>query len=308
MTQQQYSQVCPYLGLADDQDSHATFATEAHRCYRIGGKPVRVLPHHQETYCLTENHLDCPVYVTGELPEAPAPAAPPPPEGAVPGPGGRQAGQRTFAAPAARGRPAQRRPAPGTLGPRPRPGGVSLPVATIGLFALAIVIVAIAFVIQQVVDDGGGGTISPADAVATRDALNRTQTAQAAAGTPTPPTQQPGTQPAGTGTPRTGTPAAGTRTPGAATATPGAGGGRTYTVSEGDTCFSIAQDNGVTLQELLQANNLTEDDCTRLAVGQELQIPYARVAGRRGAGPQLMRRRMARAPFCQATRWVTPVS
>ncbi|QFG04349.1 LysM peptidoglycan-binding domain-containing protein [Tepidiforma bonchosmolovskayae] len=147
-----------------------------------------------------------------------------------------------------------------------------MPVATVGLFALAIVVVVIAFVIQQVVGDGGGGTISPADAVATRDALNRTQTAQAASGTPTPPTQQPGTQPPGTpGTPRTGTPAV-TRTPGAGTATPGAG-GRTYTVAQGDTCFSIAQANGVALADLLRVNNLTEDDCTRLAVGQQLKLP-----------------------------------
>jgi LysM repeat protein len=144
-----------------------------------------------------------------------------------------------------------------------------MPVATVGLFALAIVVVVIAFVIQQVVGDGDGGTISPADAVATRDALNRTQTAQAASGTPTPPTQQPGTPPPGT--PRTGTPAA-NRTPGPGTPTPGAG-VRTYTVAPGDTCFSIAQANGVTLAELLRVNNLTEDDCTRLAVGQQLKLP-----------------------------------
>jgi LysM repeat protein len=269
VTQEEYSQVCPYLGLADDADSHATYATEAHRCYRLE-TPTRIALPHQESYCLGANHVTCPVYMGEGIPGRGAPAAQQPAAaGAVPGP--RAAPRRPFGqGPAGTPRP-PRRPSPGTLGPRPRPGGISLPVATIGLFALAIVVVALAFIIQRVVDDGGGGTISPADAVATRDALNRTQTAQAASGTPTPPTQQPGTQPPGT--PRTGTPANGTRTPGAGTPTPGGTGGRTYTVAEGDTCFSIAQANGVSLQQLLQANNLTEDDCTRLAVGQQLRLP-----------------------------------
>ncbi|WP_322797313.1 LysM peptidoglycan-binding domain-containing protein [Tepidiforma sp.] len=272
MTQEEYSQVCPYLGLADDADSHATYATEAHRCYRLES-PTRIALPHQETYCLGANHVTCPVYQGQGIPSRPvpaAPAAPPPSAGAVPGPRG-QAGRAPFGGRS--GGTAPRRPArqpAGTLGPRPRPGGVSLPVATIGLFALALVVLVMAFAIQQIVDDDGNSTISPADAVATRDALNRTQTAQAASGTPTPPTQQAGT----TGTPgagSTGTPAT-TRTPAAGTPTPG-GNGRTYTVAEGDTCFSIAQANGVTLEELLQANNLTEDDCTRLAVGQTLRLP-----------------------------------
>lgn len=273
MTQEEYSQVCPYLGLADDADSHATYATEAHRCYRLE-TPTRIALPHQERYCLGAEHVTCPVYLGEGIPGRQAPAAaPPPPAATVPGPAGQQGGgRRPFGQPAAGAPRPPRRPSPGTLGPRPRPGGISMPVATVGLFALAIVVVVIAFVIQQVVGDGGGGTISPADAVATRDALNRTQTAQAASGTPTPPTQQPGTQPPGTpGTPRTGTPAV-TRTPGAGTATPGAG-GRTYTVAQGDTCFSIAQANGVALADLLRVNNLTEDDCTRLAVGQQLKLP-----------------------------------
>ncbi len=270
MTQEEYSPVCPYLGLADDADSHATYATEAHRCYRLE-TPTRIALPHQESYCLGANHVSCPVYLGEGIPGRAAPASQQPPAGTVPGPG--QAPRQPFRqGPAPAPRP-PRRSAPATLGPRPRPGGISLPVATIGLFALAIVVVVLAFVIQQVVGNGDGGTVSPADAVATRDALNRTQTAQAASGTATPATRPGGTQPAGTpGTPRTGTPANGTRTPGAGTPTPG-GNGRTYTVAEGDTCFSIAQANGVALEQLLRANNLTEDDCTRLAVGQQLRIP-----------------------------------
>ena len=41
------SGVCPYLGLADDADSHATYATEAHRCYRLDN-PTRIAANHQQ--------------------------------------------------------------------------------------------------------------------------------------------------------------------------------------------------------------------------------------------------------------------
>ena len=54
MTQEEYSAVCPYLGLADDADSHATYATEAHRCYRLTN-PTRIATPHQENYCLGAN-------------------------------------------------------------------------------------------------------------------------------------------------------------------------------------------------------------------------------------------------------------
>ena len=27
--------VCPFVGLADDRDSHANYSTAAHRCYRL---------------------------------------------------------------------------------------------------------------------------------------------------------------------------------------------------------------------------------------------------------------------------------
>lgn len=282
MTQEEFSAVCPYLGLADDADSHATYATEAHRCYRLAS-PTRIAAPHQESYCLGANHVTCPVYlgegVPGAEQRAPRPqaaVAPPPPE-TVRGPrqGSRQAfgGGRAGAAPPGNQRPARRQPSAGTLGPRPRSGGVSMPVATIGLFALAVVVIVLAFAIQQLVGDSGGGDQSPADAVATKNALNQTATAQAA-GTGT--GQTPTTRTPGTGTPGTpGTAATGTRPATTGTPSPGATNGavKRYTVKDGDSCFAIAIANGVTLQELLQANKLTEDDCTRLKVGQELIIP-----------------------------------
>lgn len=282
MTQEEFSAVCPYLGLADDADSHATYATEAHRCYRLSN-PTRIAAPHQESYCLGANHVSCPVYlgegVPGAEQRAPRPqaAVPPPPPETVRGPkaGSRQAfgGSRAGAAPAGAQRPTRRQPSAGTLGPRPRSGGVSMPVATIGLFALAVVVIVLAFAIQQLVGDSGGGDQSPADAVATKNALNQTATAQAG-GTGT--AQTPTTQTPGNSTPGTpGTAATGTRPATTGTPSPGAtnGAGTRYTVKEGDSCFAIAADHGVTLQELLDANKLTEDDCTRLKVGDELIIP-----------------------------------
>ena len=153
MTQEEFSAVCPYLGLADDADSHATYATEAHRCYRLAN-PTRIAAPHQESYCLGANHVTCPVYLGEGVPgaEQRAPrsqAAMPPPEPPTvrgPKPGARQpfGGGRAPAGAAAGGgapRPQRRQPNAGTLGPRPRAGGVSMPVATIGLFALAVVVI-----------------------------------------------------------------------------------------------------------------------------------------------------------------------
>lgn len=278
MTQEEYSAVCPYLGLADDADSHATYATEAHRCYRLP-TPTRIASPHQESYCLGANHVTCPVYLGEGVPQTQRPAAAPvaaagagaaaaagaaaTEEPPVRGPRGGQAAARPQAEPRAR-RPANA----GTLGPRPRAGGISMPVATIGLFALALVVVALAFAIQRIVGDDDGGEISPADVVATTAALNRTQTATAGGGNPTQPpattqTQQPGQTPGQTATV--------SRTPGAGTATAGAG-ANTYTVEAGDTCGGIASDNGITLAALLAANNMTEDDCGSLDVGQVLQL------------------------------------
>ena len=280
MTQEEYSAVCPYLGLADDADSHATYATEAHRCYRLP-TPTRIASPHQESYCLGANHVTCPVYLGEGVPQTQRPAGAPVAAAASAGAAAAAAGAGAAAeetppvrgprggqgAARAQSEPRARRPAnAGTLGPRPRAGGISMPVATIGLFALALIVVALAFAIQRVVGDGDDDDISPADVVATTAALNRTQTATAGGGNPTQPpattqTQQPGTTPGQT------------RTPGAGSPTATGGGGDTYTVVAGDTCGAIASDNGVTLADLLEENDMTEADCNSLNVGDVLQIP-----------------------------------
>lgn len=61
--------------------------------------------------------------------------------------------------------------------------------------------------------------------------------------------------------------AAGTTTTGTSTT------GTTYTVKSGDTLWKIAQLTGVSVQALIQANNLTNPD--QLSIGQVLKIPAA---------------------------------
>lgn len=274
--------VCPHLGLADDHESHATYATEAHRCYKLPS-PTRIAANHQETYCLGANHGTCPVFQGEGIARTQTPAASPREsrpaggtvaagEGAAGGPRGSSAAfGRSGGGTAPGGRPGQgaRRPPPG---PRPRPGGISMPAATAGLLALAIAVVVIAFFVQRAVGDDDDDTPSAASAAQTQAALD-TRQAGVGSRTQVPVTQQPGTQPAGTrpaGTPGTpGTPA-GSPSPG--TGTPGTG-AKTYTVVAGDTCGGIAAKNNIELAQLLSLNNLTEDSCRALQVGQSLRLP-----------------------------------
>ncbi|MDZ7727196.1 MAG: LysM domain-containing protein [Dehalococcoidia bacterium] len=261
--------VCEFLGLTDDPESHATYATEAHRCYRLPN-PTRIASTHQETYCLGANHQNCPIYL-GEGVAQTTPTATPPPQR----PGGRGDEEGAVAGPPRQQRPrgGQQRQQPGQLGPRPRPGGISMPAATIGLLALAVAIVGLAFLIQRLLGDDGGETPAIADTEAT-------QTAEAAGANgdgngddePTPVDggddngdgggngdEEP-TQPTDEETPP---PDDGN----------GNGGQGTYTVQSGDFCASIANEFGVTTDQLLQANPEINEDCTNLSVGQEIVIP-----------------------------------
>ena len=277
--QDDFGAVCPYLGLADDADSHATYATEAHRCYRLPN-PTRIATGHQESYCLGANHVTCPVYLGEGVPGAPQKAATasapvraprtPEPGGTVRGPRPGEAARNERPRPggerAASAARSPRRPSPGAIGPRPRGGGVSLPVATIGLFALALVVVGLAFAINQLSGNGGSdGSVT--------DAFKTAQSQKTAAGNTTQPPRTTTTAPSGQTTPGSQTPGA-NQTPGATTsATQPAGPGGNYTVIGGDTCSGIAVAKGVTLQALLDANKMTEADCSHLNVGQVLKLP-----------------------------------
>ncbi len=258
--------VCPYLGLIDNADSHANYATDAHRCYRLDN-PTRIAAGHQETYCLGANHTTCPVYKgEGTTPARPAAGA------------GRTRPPATTEAesqPQPRGRTPTPRPSPdrplkqGSIGPRA--GGLSMPVATVGFFALAVVLILLAVWISTVVGGGGDDTpVSPGDATATA-ARGRTPTP----GTTTAPTQS------GTAT---ATPNAATRTAigsstatttgtarATTTATP-VGAGNTYTVKAGDFCGTIADDHNITVDQLLLLNPNIDADCSNLQVGQVVKV------------------------------------
>ncbi|HET7738509.1 MAG TPA: LysM domain-containing protein [Tepidiformaceae bacterium] len=141
-----------------------------------------------------------------------------------------------------------------------------MPVATIALFGLAVLVIALAVIVTQLADGGDGNDLTQAEIFQTTQA-QRTQApagTTTATGSTTPGTRAP-TQ-AGA-SPTRGTPAAAT-----ATTRPN-GGGRTYVVESGDLCITIAEENDITLEELLEANDMTEDDCSSLQVGDELVIP-----------------------------------
>lgn len=140
-----------------------------------------------------------------------------------------------------------------------------MPVATIALFGLAVLVIAVAVLVTQLADGGDGDDLTQAEIFQTTQA-HRTQ-APAETTTATGATT-PGTGPTQAGaSPTTGTPAART-----ATIQPN-GGGTTHIVESGEFCSTIANLYDITLEELLEANDMTEDDCTSLQVDDELVIP-----------------------------------
>lgn len=140
-----------------------------------------------------------------------------------------------------------------------------MPVATIALFGLAVLVIAVAVLVTQLADGGDGDDLTQAEIFQTTQA-QRTQ-APAETTTATGATT-PGTGPTQAGaSPTTGTPAART-----ATIQPN-GGGTTHIVESGEFCSTIANLYDITLEELLEANDMTEDDCTSLQVDDELVIP-----------------------------------
>ena len=98
---------------------------------------------------------------------------------------------------------------------------------------------------------------------------------KAAAAKPTTAAPQQTAPAGGTTAPGTGTPATG-GTPGTPT-TPRTGtpstNAKTYEVVSGDTCGAIGEKTGVDYKQILAKNGMTEEDCTRLQVGQKLQLP-----------------------------------
>src|SRR5690348_3932213 len=57
---------CPYLGLKQNRAIRFASPTPEHRCY-IGGEPIEI-PVDQNTYCLSQDHVHCPLYMGLSLP------------------------------------------------------------------------------------------------------------------------------------------------------------------------------------------------------------------------------------------------
>lgn len=277
-TDQDELNVCRHLGLADDQESHATYATDAHRCFKLD-TPTKIATQHQERFCLGPDHPNCPIFKgeglarSGRTAAASAGAtvaAGSPLDRASRAGGEAESVGKPVRAPRAPQRPTPDRPfkvgnGPG-LSPRPRAGGISMRTMTIGLFILAAVVLALAFLIQNVV--GGDDGPSLASTNATQTALApKTATASGtrtvAAGTSSATAANSATATAQANRTPTGSATTGTST------APAAG---TYTVKAGDNCSSIADGNGVTVDQLRQLNPTIDAGCSNLQPGQVLKL------------------------------------
>ena len=56
--------ICPYLGLVEDPNTSTSFPYEGNACHRAK-KPTPVALSHQRSYCLVDEHTNCPGYVNG---------------------------------------------------------------------------------------------------------------------------------------------------------------------------------------------------------------------------------------------------
>ena len=262
--------VCAYLGLVDDGDLHATYATDAHRCYRLPN-PTRIATQHQEQFCLTADHPSCPIY-QGEGVEATTHASAAADDGGgEPGEASEDAGFEPAAgaaAPSVFGTAASRWTSRGLRRPVLE-GEMSMRAATVSLFVLAAVVVAIAFLVNREIGADDPEPVAPA--AATDTATATAAATEAATEEPTPvATPEP------TPTPDEPTPAPTEAATPAPTQPPTTAGGVIHIVQAGDTCGAIASEYGLTLQELLDANEdleLTDEGGCPIFPDQEITIP-----------------------------------
>ena len=264
--------VCAYLGLVDDGDLHATYATDAHRCYRLPN-PTRIATQHQEQFCLTADHPSCPIY-QGEGVEATThPAA------SAAGDGEAEPDEATEdrefePAAAAQSTPFATAASRWTSRGLRRPvleGELSMRAATVALFVLAAVVVVIAFVVNRQI---GNEDPAPVAAVATETPTQAAATSTQATTATEETTPAPTPTAAAAATPQPT--AAPTEAPTQAPTEAPTGSGTIYIVQAGDSCGAIASANGVTLQELLDANEeleVTDDGDCPIFPDQELVIP-----------------------------------
>ena len=65
-------EVCPYLGLIDDPNTHALFVTDEHRCYANGKQSI--VAHQQAELCMTAFHVSCPIAQAAQSAPASSPS------------------------------------------------------------------------------------------------------------------------------------------------------------------------------------------------------------------------------------------
>lgn len=65
---------CPYVGLKQNRAIRFSSPTPEHRCY-AGGEPVEI-PVDQRTFCLSRDHVQCPLYMGMPLPSTPTTVPP----------------------------------------------------------------------------------------------------------------------------------------------------------------------------------------------------------------------------------------
>jgi spore germination protein GerM len=182
---------CPYLGLKQNRAIRFSSPTPEHRCY-VGGEPVEI-PVDQSTFCLSRNHVQCPLYMGLTIPSTPATISP--------------SGAATIA-------PGGLRGWLGTLSPRDR----AIYALMLGMLAIIILVYAVAgwqaltggglmpsTVVASPTSGGAVGALETATATATEGASPQptpSATATAVPPTPTPlPTSTPSPQPSPTPTP-----------------------------------------------------------------------------------------------------------
>ena len=60
--QNEIKSVCPYLGLANDRDSHFSYPEHSHCCF-VNNNQSFITLDHQSNFCLNSNHIACSRYI-----------------------------------------------------------------------------------------------------------------------------------------------------------------------------------------------------------------------------------------------------
>ncbi len=245
-------QNCPYLGLASDPSIHCGVVTPSHRCFRWP-TPQPVDGDQQGEFCLSASYSECSWFTSH-------------------GEGG--------------SRPRRGRAAMSSGRTRQLAAVAALVVVLLGLalfrpwsmlFPAAPVSGASAPVSEPVSGTANNGVASAVGTPPGGAVPSPSPVAESPAGALASPSPTTGDQ---TATPTPASPALATSTPSAqpsatpaavASPTPGAAGPRSYVVKDGDHLYDLAKTFGVTVEDIMKANGLT--DRAYLKVGQTLNIP-----------------------------------